>query len=59
MGILADLHMTKCGLFCLDCVWLWLESPCPTDRYMCNELGMCEGLGPISHNNEQTQSVKI
>ena len=21
--------------------------------------GMCEGLGPISHNNEQTQSVNV
>ena len=24
--------------------------------YMCNELGVCQG--PISHNNEQTQSVE-
>ena len=28
------------------------------DGCMCNELG-CVCLGPISHNNEQTQSVKV
>ena len=27
-------------------------------KYICNELG-CVCLGPISHNNEQTQSVKV
>ena len=27
-----------------------------TGIYICNELGVCQG--PISHNNEQTQSVE-